>query len=750
MMNKILLTALMAAMAVSAVGAGKRDYAGDPSMPVDQRVESMLKQMTLDEKIGQLVQYTGVGYTPDRAGQIRAGEVGSLLNEVDPGTVNRLQKEAVENSRLGIPLVFARDVIHGFKTIFPLPIGQAATWNPDLVRRGAAVAADESASAGVRWTFSPMVDIARDARWGRVAEGYGEDPYLTGVMGVATVEGYQGDDLTRPNTMAACVKHFAGYGFAEGGRDYNTTWIPEGQLRDIVLPPFRMGAEAGAATFMCSFNDIDGIPSSGNRRLLTDILRGEWGWDGMMVSDWGSIQQMIPHGYSADETAATKSGIMSGVDMDMENHLYPRLLKGLVENGEVPASAVDEAVRRVLRLKFRLGLFENPYVDMKTANRFYTPENLQAAQQTAEEAAILLANNGVLPLNVKGKILVTGPMADAQHDQNGTWSFDMEKERTVTPLTSLREMYGADRVIYEPGLAYSRDKSADGIARAAQAAADADVILFFGGEEAVLSGEAHSRADISLPGAQKEMVRALKATGKPLVMVIMTGRPMTVADEVALADATLYNFHPGTMGGPALANLLSGKANPSGRLPVSLAKMVGQMPLYYARKSTGRPHQSANEMLIDDIPLEAGQTSTGCDSYYLDAGDTPAFPFGYGLSYTTFAYGKPVLSADTMTPDGAITVSCDITNTGAVAGAEVAQLYVQDLFGSRARPVRELKGFKKLTLAPGETQTVTFTLPASDLAFYTASGKTEVEPGDFRLWVAPHAMVGDPVAFTVK
>lgn len=749
-MNKIFLTACAAAVALTATAAKKQSFAGDASMPVEQRVESLLKQMTLDEKIGQLVQYTGVGYNNDRAGQIRAGQVGSLLNEVDAETVNRLQKEAVENSRLGIPLVFARDVIHGFKTIFPLPIGQAATWNPALVRQGSAVAADEAASTGVRWTFSPMVDVARDARWGRIAEGYGEDPYLTSVMGVAAVEGYQGDDLTAPNTMAACVKHFAGYGFAEGGRDYNTTWITEGLLRDAVLPPFKAGADAKAATFMCSFNDIDGIPSSGNRRLLTDILRDEWGYDGMMVSDWGSIQQMMPHGYSANGADATRSGILAGVDMDMENHLYDNFLKGLVENGQVPMDAVDEAVRRVLRLKFRLGLFENPYVDLKTANRFYTPANLAAAQKTAEEAAILLKNNGVLPLKGVRKILVTGPMADAKHDQNGTWCFDMEKERTVTPLESLREIYGAENVAYEPGLAHTRDRSTAGFAKAVEAAGNADVVLFFGGEEAVLSGEAHSRADISLPGAQSEMLKALKATGKPVVLVVMTGRPMTIADDVALTDATLYNFHPGTMGGPALADLLSGKANPSGRLPVSMPKMVGQEPLYYNRKTTGRPHNSANEMLIDNIPLEAGQTSTGCDSYYVDAGDGPAFPFGYGLSYTTFSYGTPVLSATTMGADGEISVSCPVTNTGAAEGAEVVQLYVQDLFGSRARPMRELKGFEKVTLAPGETKTVTFTLPASSLAYYTAADKTEVEPGDFRLWVAPNAEAGEPVTFTVK
>ena len=758
-MNKIIALGLTAALTFSVAAAPKKKVpakgrksvaAATIGLPVEQRIDSLLSRMTLDEKIGQLVQYTGAGYNDDRAGQIRAGMVGSLLNEIDPETVNRLQREAVENSRLGIPLVIARDVIHGFKTIFPIPLGQAASWNPAVVREGSKVSADEASSVGIRWTFSPMVDIARDARWGRIAEGYGEDPYLTSVMGVAAVEGYQGDDLTDPATMAACVKHFAGYGFAEGGRDYNTTWIPDGLLYDVVLPPFKAGADAGAATFMCSFNDIDGIPSSGNRRLLTDILRGEWGWDGLMVSDWGSIEQMLNHGYSTDRPTAALQAARAGVDMDMENHLYDNHLRELVESGKLSMEQLDALVRNALRLKFRLGLFENPYVDLKTAKRFYTPANLQAAQRAAEESAVLLKNNGVLPLaGNPGKILVTGPMADAAHDQNGTWCFDMEKDHTVTPLTSLREMYGADNIIYEPGLNFSPDNSAEGIAAAVAAAKDADVVLCFVGEEAVLSGEAHSRADISLPGAQNDLLAALKAAGKPVVTVVMAGRPLTIADQVALTDATLFNFHPGTMGGPAIANLLSGKVNPSGKLPVTFSKMVGQEPNYYNRKNTGRPHNSQGEMLIDDIPLEAGQTSTGCDSYYIDAGDAPAFPFGYGLSYTTFTYGTPSLSATSMGTDGNITVTCPVTNTGSRQGAEAVQLYVRDMVGSRARPVRELKGFEKITLAPGETRNVTFTLPASALAFYTADNKIAVEPGAFQLWVAPDAASGTPVDFTV-
>ena len=714
----------------------------------EKKIDDLLGRMTLEEKIGQLNQLSGFGYDPAMVGRINAGAVGSILNEVDPVTVNKLQREAVENSRLGIPLVFARDVIHGFKTIFPIPLGQAATWNPALVEQGARIAADEASSTGVRWTFSPMLDISRDARWGRVAESFGEDPYLTTVLGTAMVRGYQGDDLSKPNTMAACAKHFAGYGYSESGRDYNTTWIPEPLLRDVVLPPFKAMADCGAATFMCSFNDINGVPSSGNRYLLRDILRGEWGYDGMMVSDWGSIQQMIPHGYSADLRQAASQAINAGVDMDMEGYAYVGHLKDLVESGEVDMATVDEAVRNVLRLKYRLGLFDNPYVDEKTANRFYLPQSLEAATRAVEESAVLLKNDaGVLPLASDIKVAVVGPMADAHHDQNGTWSFDMEKNRSVTPLESLRDIYGKDKVIYAPGLKHTRDRSTDGFAAALDAARKADVVIAFVGEEAVLSGEAHSRADISLPGAQSALLKELKKAGKPVVTVIITGRPMVIAGDLDSSDALLYTFHGGTMAGPGIANVLTGRAYPSGRLPNVLPRMSGQLPIYYARKNTGRP--AAEMTLIDDIELEAGQTSTGCTSYYLDAGDGPLFPFGYGLGYTTFSYSDPVLSATEITPDGTLTATCRVTNTGSRDGAEVAQLYVRDLVGSLVRPVRELKGFEKVTLAPGESREISFTLKAADLGFHRLDNTYVVEPGDFQLWIAPNSAEGTPVSFEI-
>ena len=741
-MKKLFITAVLSACC----GAGALAMT---EAQIDSCVNDLVGRMTLDEKIGQLNQRSGFGYVPEMAGLVRTGAVGSILNETDPEVVNKLQREAVENSRLHIPLVFARDVIHGFKTIFPIPLGQAASWNPTLVEEGSRIAADEASSVGIRWTFSPMVDVARDPRWGRMAEGYGEDTYLTAVMGVAAVKGYQGDDLSAPNTMAACAKHFAAYGASESGRDYNTTWIPELQLHETYLPPFKAAADAGAATFMCSFNDINGVPSSGNKVLLRDILRDSWGFDGVMVSDWGSIDQMIPHGFSHDLREAARQGIEAGVDIDMESYAYCSHLRDLVEKGEVKEADLDPLVANVLRLKYRLGLFENPYVDMATASRFYAPASLDTARRAVEESAILLSNSGILPIkNSKvSKIAVIGPMADAAYDQAGTWSFDLEKDRCVTPLAALREMYGKESVIYVPGLEHSRDNSTKGFAAAVEAARNADVVVYFGGEEAVLSGEAHCRVDLSLPGAQSALLDELKSTGKPVVLVIQAGRSLAIAHEAETADATVFCFHGGTMTGPALANLISGKANFSGRCPVSFPRMSGQVPIYYNRKNTGRPAQDMT--LINDIPLEAGQTSTGCTSYYLDAGDGPLFPFGYGLSYTTFSYSEPKLSASQIATDGSLNVSCTVTNTGEVEGSEVAQLYIRDHVGSLVRPVRELRGFEKVTLKPGESREVTFTLNPDDLAFFIAPGRKIVEPGEFSVWVSPNSAEGNPVKFNV-
>lgn len=715
---------------------------------IDKNVADLISKMTLEEKVGQLNQLSGYGYHPAMVGTITSGNVGSILNEVDPVVVNKLQREAVENTRMHIPLIFARDVIHGFKTIFPIPLGQACSWNEALVEEGARIAAEEASSVGIRWTFSPMVDIARDPRWGRMAEGFGEDPVLTTRLGLAMTKGYQGDDLTKPNTMAACAKHFAGYGASESGKDYNTTWIPDTYLRDVYLPPFEAQAKNGAATFMCSFNDINGVPSSGNRFLLHDVLRDEWGYDGLMVSDWGSIQQMIPHGYSADLRQAALQAAEAGVDIDMEGYAYVSNLKDLVEKGELSQDVIDDLCANVLKLKYRLGLFENPYVDEKGVS-FYQPSSLDAARRAVEESAVLLKNDGILPLQKNQKrIAVIGPMADAQHDQAGTWVFDFEKDHCVTPLTALRERYGNKNVTYVPGLTFSRERDTKGFAEAVKAAKEADVVLFFAGEEAVLSGEAHCRTDLTLPGAQKELMAELAATGTPVVLVIQAGRPLVINDEAAKAAAVVYCFHGGTMTGPGLANLLAGDVNFTGKLPVSFPKASAQVPIYYSHKNTGRP--AAGITLIDDIELEAGQTSTGCTSYYLDCGDGPAYPFGFGESYTTYSYSTPRISSDTLTPEGTITVSCDVTNTGNVAGTEIVQMYVRDLVGSLVRPVKELKDFSRIELAPGETKTVEFTITPETLSFWNAKMQKVTEPGDFNVWIAPDSEKGESATFTYK
>ena len=717
----------------------------------EKKVESLLSRMTLEEKIGQMNQITSYGNIEDMSSLIKKGEVGSILNEVDPVRINALQRVAMEESRLGIPLLIARDVIHGFKTIFPIPLGQAASFNPQIAKDGARVAAIEASSVGIRWTFAPMIDIARDPRWGRIAEGCGLYTYLTSVMGAAMVEGFQGDSLNSPTSIAACPKHFVGYGAAEGGRDYNSTFIPERRLRNVYLPPFEAATKAGAATFMTSFNDNDGIPSTGNAFILKDVLRGEWGFDGLVVTDWASASEMISHGFAADSKEVAMKSVNAGVDMEMVSYTFVKELPALIKEGKVKESTIDEAVRNILRVKYRLGLFDAPYVDEKQPSVMYTPSHLKVAKQAAVESAILLKNDKeVLPLQESLKtIAVVGPMANAPYEQLGTWIFDGEKAHTQTPLNAIKEMVGDKvQVIYEPGLAYSREKNPAGVAKAAAAAARADVILAFVGEEAILSGEAHCLADLNLQGDQSALITALAKTGKPVVTIVMAGRPLTIGQEVEESTAVLYSFHPGTMGGPALADLLWGKAVPSGKTPVTFPKMVGQIPVYYAHNNTGRP-ATRNEVLLDDIAVEAGQTSLGCTSFYMDAGFDPLFPFGYGLSYTTFKYSNVKLSSASLKKDDVLTVTFDLENTGKYKGTEVAQLYIQDKVGSVTRPVKELKRFTRVTLKPGEKKNVSFELPVSELAFWNIDMVKVVEPGDFGLWVATDSQSGEEVFFKV-
>ena len=712
---------------------------------IDRKVEELLAKMTLEEKIGQMNQVSG-GY--QFSGEIAKGNVGSILNIVDPVEINAVQRVAVEESRLGIPLLVSRDVIHGFRTIFPIPIGLAATFDPALVEQGARVAAVEATASGVRWTFSPMLDIARDPRWGRIAEGSGEDPYLDTQMGVAMVKGYQGEDFTDPTSMAACIKHFVGYGAAEGGRDYNTTMISERALRNTYFPAFKACVEAGALTLMTSFNDVDGLPSTGNEWLLRDILREEWGFDGMVVTDWNSSGEMVAHGFAEDLKHATELSINAGVDMDMMSFGYVQYVKALVDEGKIKAETIDNAVRNILKLKFRLGLFENPYIDESLARQVaYAPEHLAAAKQSAVESAILLQNNNdVLPLKSAKRILVTGPMADAPYDQLGTWAFDGEEAYTVTPLTALRKDY---EVVYEPALAYSRDASTAGIPAAVAAARSVDAVVAFVGEEAILSGEAHSLSQINLQGAQSELIKALKATGKPVVVVVIAGRNLTIERDLENCDAMLYSFHPGTMGGEALADLITGRAVPSGKSPVTFLRDAGQAPFYYNHPMTGRPN-SGTETLLNDIPLKAGQTSLGCTSYYLDTGYGPLFPFGYGLSYTKFEYANIAIDKAEYAEGDTIVVEYDLTNTGNYDATEVAQLYVRDLVGSVVRPVKELKRFERVELKAGETKHCRFELPVAELAFWNRDMEYVVEPGNFQLWVAGDSATGEPIAFAVK
>jgi beta-glucosidase len=726
----------------------------DPQRKLDVRVESLLREMTLAEKVGQLTQLNGIGSAPTGGAdnmvadsvlyeRIRQGQLGSVLNEINTPTLNALQRVAVNESRLGVPLVIGRDVIHGFRTIFPIPLGQAASWNPKLIEAASAVAAGEARSIGIHWTFAPMVDIARDPRWGRIAEGFGEDPYLASQMSAAAVRGFQGDDLSAPDRIAACAKHFVGYGAAEGGRDYNTTVISPSLMRNVYLPSFHAAVDAGVATLMTSFNDVNGIPSSGNKHLLRDVLRKEWGFNGFVVSDWESIREMIPHGYAADGKDAARIGAGAGVNMDMASPVYHENLATLVEEGTVPESVVDDLVREVLRVKFRLGLFEKPFTDESAKPPLLTDENLSLTRKLARQSMVLLKNEkGLLPLDAAKikKVAVIGPMADAKHDQLGTWIPDGRDEDSRTPLTAIRAE-GGDKfeVLYARGLKDDLDRSTAGFEEAVAAAREADVVLLFVGERANLSGEASSRAIIDLPGAQNQLVAAVAAAGKPIVLVVQAGRPLTIGKQVALVDSVLYAWHAGTMAGPALVDLLWGAESPSGKLPVTLPKTVGQIPLYYNHVNTGRPPR-AYDFARDNQVDEEIDSELGFNSNYLDVSPYPLYPFGYGLSYTTFEYGPAELSTGKLRAGQTLAVRVPVKNTGEVAADEVVQLYVRDLVGSLTRPVRELKQFRRVHLKPGEEQIVEFGLPMDSLAFYNNEERRVLEPGEFEVYVGGNSL----------
>jgi len=744
------LTGLFAVLLLAVGHAGPARAEDD----VERRVEALLKRMTLGEKIGQMVQINAFGgrIPDDLRRQVREGRIGSMLNEIEPETSQELQRLAVKESRLGIPLIMGRDVIHGYRTIFPIPLGQAAAWDPELVESCARVAAAEASAAGFHWTFAPMMDIARDPRWGRIAEGFGEDPYLASQLAAAMVRGFQGDELSSPHSIAACAKHFAGYGAAEGGRDYNTAVIPEGLLRDVYLPPFKAAVDSGAASIMTSFNEINGVPSSGNAFLLRQVLRDEWGFKGFVVSDWGSLAEMIEHGFASDLKDVAVKSLRAGVDMEMQSPAYAEHLSELVQTGVVPPDLIDQAVRNILRIKLRLGLFDGRALALAKKPGPPTAESMALAKRAALESAVLLKNEQrLLPLQRStSSIAVIGPLADDPYEVLGTWNRDGQIEDTVTPLAAIRSLLGAGtKIRYAGGLATTRSHDRAGFAKALAAARNSDLVLVFAGEESILSGEAHSRAYLNLPGAQDDLIEALAKTGKPIVLVVLAGRPLTIGRVAAQCQAVLYAWHPGTQTGAALADLLFGLESPSGKLPVTFPQVEGQIPIYYAHKNTGRPPEARTLLGIDDIPLRAQQSTPGDASRYLDIGYLPLFPFGYGLSYGEFAYANLRLSSTHLALGDTLRVSADVTNKGRMAADETVQLYVRDLVASLTRPVKELKGFRKVRIKPGETQSVTLDVPVASLGFHNAKMRYVVEPGAFRLWVGGDSQSGLAAEFEV-
>jgi len=711
---------------------------------IEAKIDALLAKMTLLEKAGQLTQLgpsTVGGFdiaafmeNPDpdvfknvqrdfHEDWIRKGEVGSYLGVQGVQEINRLQKIAIEESRLGIPLLFGLDVIHGYRTIFPIPLAEACSWEPELARKTAEVAAREASAAGLHWTFAPMMDIARDPRWGRIAEGSGEDPFLGSAFSAARVQGFQGDDSSDPQHLAACAKHYIAYGGAVAGRDYNTVEMAIQTLHEIYLPPFTAAADAGVLTFMSAFNDLNGIPATANRYTLTDILRGKLGFKGFVVSDSNSIGELTAHGYAADRKEAGKRALLAGVDMDMVTESYRFDIPELVEAGVIPIAVVDKAVRRILRVKFLLGLFDRPYrsnADNESATQL-TAEHLAVAREAARRSIVLLKNEGdILPLKDNLQtIAVIGPLADNPQDMLGSWSFTGSAKDVVTILDGIKAASQAE-VLYSQGCDLKSDGVAD-FTHAIEAAQQADVVIAVVGEPAGMSGEAASRMHLGLTGHQEALLEALKGTGKPLVVLLSNGRPLAIPWVAFHADAILETWQLGVQTGTAVADVLFGAYNPSGKLAATFPYSVGQCPIYYNHPSTGRP---AGDFYFT--------------SKYNDGPVEPLYPFGFGLSYTTFEYSKLEISPGAEK----ITISASVKNTGKMAGEEVAQLYIGDVVGSRVRPVKELKGFQKILLAPGESRTVTFALNVSDLGFYDIDMQYVVESGQFKVWVGTNSAEG--------
>jgi beta-glucosidase len=695
--------------------------------------------MTVEEKLGQLNQISNGPDSATRADLIRSGRIGSFLNVAGADTTRRLQRIAVEQSRLHIPLLFSLDVIHGFRTIYPVPLGEAASWDPAMAERTARMAAVEAAAAGLHWTFAPMVDVARDPRWGRVVEGAGEDPYLGEAFATSRVHGFQGPNLRDRSAIAATVKHFAGYGAAEGGRDYNTAELSERTLREVYLPPFRAAACAGALTFMAGFNDIAGIPDHANPQLLTGILRGEWGFDGLVVSDWTGVAELLNHGIGADRGAVGKAALDAGVDVDMVSEIYVNALPALVRNGTVSQATLNEAVRRMLRLKYRLGLFTDPYRSIDPAREraaMLTADNRALAREAGRRSIVLLKNEGgTLPLRKDIRTLaVIGALAADSGAAIGNWAAFGRADDAVSVLTGIRRAVSARTTVRYARGASPESGDTTGIADAVNAARGADAVVLVIGETPAMSAEASSRASIDLPGAQLRLAQALKATGVPMVVVLMNGRPLAIQWLHDNVPAIVETWFLGTEHGTATADVLFGDANPSGKLPITFPRVTGQVPIYYAHRNTGRPPSVENKY----------------SSKYLDVSYEPLYPFGHGLSYTTFTYGTPRLSAATMRAGDSLRVDVEVSNTGRMAGEDVVQLYVRDEVASIARPVLELRGFRRVRLEPGERRTVRFTIDIRDLAFYDASMRRVAEAGAFRLFVGGSSAATQEARFTLE
>lgn len=702
---------------------------------IDQKVNDLLKKMTLEEKIGQLNQYTGdnqatgpITINPNKQTEIKQGLIGSMLNIIGTKYTRQYQELAMQ-SRLKIPLLFGQDVIHGYKTTFPIPLAEAASWDLPAIEMAARVAATEAAASGIHWTFAPMVDIGRDPRWGRVMEGAGEDTYLGSKIAYARVKGFQGNKLGDLNSVMACVKHFAAYGAATGGRDYNSVDMSERMLFETYLPPFKAALDAGAATFMNSFNDLNGIPATGNAHLQRDILKGKWNFQGFVVSDWGSIGEMVAHGYSKDLKAAAYSAITAGSDMDMESNAYRYNLAALIKEGKVSIDLVDDAVKRILRKKFELGLFEDPYrySDEKRAEKVLNdPANRKAAREVAQKSIVLLKNeNETLPLSKNLKtIAFIGPMVKEYKANMGFWSVELPdvdySKWVVSQWDGLQNKVGKNtKLLYAKGCDVEGDNK-DGFAEAVEIAKQADVVILSIGERHDMSGEAKSRSDLHIPGVQEDLVKAIQATGKPVVVLVNAGRPLIFNWTADNAPAVLYTWWLGTEAGNAIADVLFGDYNPSGKLPMTFPREVGQIPIYYNHFSTGRPSVNENKIY---------------KSAYIDLPTTPKFPFGYGLSYTKFGYSDLKLSSTKIKSNETIKVSFQLTNTGKAAGEEVAQLYLKDKFGSVVRPVLELRDFQKVKLNAGESKTIEFTIDKEKLSFYNDKLEWNAEPGDFEVMI---------------